>query len=766
MKKLMLFLLVGLFMVSFASAVNERVEWYTGPDNNGRGTINAGWTGQTFTIGTMGENTTFNINIASFYTTDVTTPKVTIKIVDIDGSQHPTDLDNPYSIGQFNSAMSGGWNNVTLTTNKPVKPGTEYAVILNATDNTVNWRHRETTANYSGGTGVYSDDSGSSWVTWPRDQLFEVWGNNSVDIDFNEPTPTNNEQVISGINIINVTMNGNGYALANASLWINGTLNQTIAMTDIINTSLFVKNFSKGAWSFYINSCLGTGECVNSSERILNAQSWAEYQTYYPTPTLVGNIENFGVHLNLSTGLSITKANFMYNGVGYSTTTSGLTGNNFNVTRSLTIPSTAGAIQVYFNATLSNSETINVTAGTTTVSSLAIDDCSAYGFPLYNFTVFDEQTQEHLATANATLNLQIYDSSNSISVVNYSKDFGEAESFRVCLENELTASSDYNIDLEMQYYNSSGGYAKEFYTINNDDLTSADHGTNISLYDLVNTSSQVFKVVYRDSSFLPVKDAIIQVQRKYIEEGLFKTVEQPKTDANGETLVHLEVDEVIYTFITIVNGHVDSVFNDVTAVCQNPSLNDCVIKLTNIEGFTNILDFREVGDFAYTGPTFNRTSREISTTFSILSGTSANVVLNVTLLDGLGNTQICSQSVTSSTGTLGCSIPISFGNSTVIATITKDGTKVAELIVSLARDPADLYGTNIVIIGLIMFVTILGIGISGNPMVTGVFLILGSIALIGFNIIYSTSFIGGAGAIILWFIVAVIIVLIKGANRT
>lgn len=773
-------------MISFASAVStpKLFENYSVGDDTNADTYDTKSEAQLFTVGGVSEDKSIVVVNVSVKLFRLGTPGwIKVGVMENNASGYP-DSSNVVTWGWLNADTittngAGAWYNVSMneSTDAILSYGTNYSLFINTSDGStgvdeVSWM-LDTDASgggYPSGMRFASVDSQVSWEKQANnhDFMFELWGNESV-VTWNYPTPANNtETAWVGTQDItfNVTVDNGANALVNMSLWINETLNQTIATADIVNTSLFIKNMSLGVWTYYINYCDGvTHLCSNSTPRTLLMSNWAEHKIYAPSTALVGNIENFGVELNLTVGTSITESNFVYDGVSYSTSVDSLGGDRYNITKDFNIPSGTGSKDFYFNFTLSTGEKANSSTNSITISSLALDDCSAYAFPLYNFTVFDEQTKDHLSTANATLNLQIFDENNQISVVNYSKDYGQAEYFRVCLQNELTSSSNYTIDLEMQYYNTSGGYAKEFYNIVNDRLTSADHGTNVSLYDLINTSSQEFEITYTDSSFLPVKDAVIQIQRRYVSEGVFRTVEQPKTDEYGKTLAHLEVNDVVYTFIAVVDGQVDATFNNVVAVCQNPTLNTCKISLNNLESFTNVVNFNTENGFSYNGPNFNRTTRELSMTFSVLSGTPEYVSLNVTFMDGLGTTDVCNHAITSSSGTLACTVPIAFGNSTVVATIYKSGSKVAELVVNLARDPAEIYGSSIVIIGLVMFITILGIGVSGNPMVTGAFLMLGSIALVILNVVYSTSFIGGAGATMLWFMVAIILVLIKGSNR-
>jgi hypothetical protein len=72
----------------------------------------------------------------------------------------------------------------------------------------------------------------------------------------------------------------------------------------------------------------------------------------------------------------------------------------------------------------------------------------------------------------------------------------------------------------------------------------------------------------------------------------------------------------------------------------------------------------------------------------------------------------------------------------------------------------------LIFLALIIFLVLIGIGASSdNPMVMGIMIILGSIVMVGLNLIYSPSLFG-VGATILWFIICIVLALIKGANRT
>lgn len=419
----------------------------------------------------------------------------------------------------------------------------------------------------------------------------------------------------------------------------------------------------------------------------------------------------------------------------------------------------------FFTFDLNDSTQVNSSSYNQTVFNIGVDDCSAYGNHLYNFTVYNEKT---LAQLNAVgddvdgyINLQVYDSAREGEIVNYSQSFNSTNPFAICMEESISANSTHLIDVQVQYM--ANGYASEFYHIVGDTLDSDDMNTQIPLYLLDNDTSQEFKILYKDASFLPIPGAVIQVQRKYVGEGIFRTVEQPLTDINGETLAHLEVNDAIYNFIILLDGEIDATFTNVIAVCPNPTFDECEITLNNIQSHINIIDFASIGLLSFLLE-FDRATRTVSSTFSVVDGTAMIVDLNVTLFDAFGNQSVCTDTLVASGGSLSCVVPNSFGNATVVATLYGDNEAVGRSIIHIGEEPRDVYGGAIVFIGITLLIGLIAIGLSGNPLVYSVILIFGVVLLFAMNILYSPSWIG-AGATILWLLIAIGVIIIKGGSR-
>jgi len=105
----------------------------------------------------------------------------------------------------------------------------------------------------------------------------------------------------------------------------------------------------------------------------------------------------------------------------------------------------------------------------------------------------------------------------------------------------------------------------------------------------------------------------------------------------------------------------------------------------------------------------------------------------------------------------------------VIARLYKDGNEQAFGAIDLRQAPSDLYGNNQVFLVIFLYLTLIGIGIGDNPMVTGVFLLVGAGLAIALNLVGTGSGLASqyfGGATLIWLFIAVVLIMIKGAKRT
>jgi len=543
----------------------------------------------------------------------------------------------------------------------------------------------------------------------------------------------------------------------------NGTANVTVVCGN--NATI---NLPWGEYTFiiYANDTFGN----NVQEEVTARWRYILYQENisYNSDTLTGNSEAFSIDVTYNETLFPNSLAYLYyDGTAYSTTKTGSSG-DYVFSKTLAIPDYTSQKNntFYFNFILNNGTNnyYNSSQYNQTVNVLQIDNCSSYSHNLYNFTILDEKNQNHLNETyynlSVELNIILYNLDGN-QIQNYSTSYGEINPIRLCLNDNLASGESYNLDLQLKY--DADDYASEFYHKQQERINSSDFNTSINLYDLDETNSQEFKISYKDASLLPISNVLIQIQRKYVSEGIFKTVEIPKTDSNGETIGHFELSDAIYNILVVQEGTILATFNNIIAYCDNVATGDCTIDLSETLSHVAPGDYTMLDDFSFT-KSWDLSNRLFVLNYTIPTGEARDVQLNGYLIDGLGNTSVCTDSLTSSSGTLTCTIPNSFGNSSVTIKVYDAGTQKAEVVISLWESPATIYGASMVFISLVLLLTIVGMGASSQPVITGFFIILGIITSIALNLVSSSGY-WGAGATVLWIIIAIIIVLIKSVNR-
>ena len=534
----------------------------------------------------------------------------------------------------------------------------------------------------------------------------------------------------------------------------NHTLNCATNTTIIQN----VNNISNLELTFYSNDTFGNS---NNQEVVWNWSVW-ENERGVRNATIEGATESYFLDFIIQTG-SLSTVKLWYDGNDTISPFSVISGRNYNATISDKIVQGVDSnkvVDVFWQVNFGSVEA-NTTTSTQFIRAFALDDCTSNSIVLYNFTIADEETKTTIPiTSNtlARLNLQVFSYATTTSVLDFNSTYSAINSFSVCINSSLT-SERYSNDLQIQY--SADAYASELYHIQNETLDLNTFNQNITLYDLNSSDVQVFKIIFRDGSFLPVENALMKISRKYIDENLFREVEIPKTDARGEVIAHLVLDDVIYKFDVVKFGTVLKTFANVIAVCQTPLVQECEIDLNSFSESLVVPDFEEAENFQFTLGYDNET-RVISSVFNIPDGSVQLITLNVTQQDSLG-TAVCTDSLTSSSGTLSCVVPTNFGNSTITGKLYLNGNLQAFGDIKIDQDPSQIYGVTLTVLALFIMLTLIGSGVSNNPIFTVIFLLIGVVLLFSLNLVANNGFIG-AGATILWLVIAIILIGIKGAR--
>lgn len=548
-----------------------------------------------------------------------------------------------------------------------------------------------------------------------------------------------------------------------ACIWeYNGANTSVPCSNAVLKTYYF--NYSVGINSgvVYANDTSGNtnSQAVSWNVNILeNSRTFSA--TTYETAT-----EAYSLNITLSSGVSLTSASLNWNGTSYGSNIYS-SGNNRIINNSLVIPATNAS----YNATLiwvltTNSSSVNTTSSSQVINTLKIDDCSVNANVILNYTIYDEDTRLKLNSTllNTSSNLYVQISGDlSGNLYNYYSGTLTNNSITICADNSIVAGNNYRLDALIQY--TASDYVTEYNYIQNYTLNSSVAPNNVSLYLLASNNSQEFLITYKDVNLLPVEGAIIELSRQYPELGpnVALSVENMKTDSDGKTIGHFVLNDIVYNIYVRVNGVLKATYLNQRAFCSNLATGDCQINLneksstTNPQSYTNYLNV--IGTESY-----NDTSKVY--TFDFTTTDSSTKTINLTLYK-VNNTDysevICSSALTSSSGTLICSIPAAYYNSTALVKILVDGSVYTSHLLSVAPSYADTLTAGRFILAFILIIMLPLMALGSGPL-TLVMFIIGIIAAAGFALLDVGGFIGPASAF-LWIIIGAIILLIKASSR-
>lgn len=538
------------------------------------------------------------------------------------------------------------------------------------------------------------------------------------------------------------------------SCWINynGT-NITVNCSSNL-TQIEIQNSSTNTLIFYANDTFG-----NLANEII---SW-DYKIFeksqtYNAETTEGNLEDFSAEVNILNSLSVSQAILTYNTTQY-TGSSSLSGEltTFSKT-SFFIPEVSADTNItfYWNITLSDDSKISLTSYNQTIYNIALDNCSVYTNKILNFTIYDEEMQNKINASAVDVELEIavniYSSDRATNILNLSHQY-TTNPTAICLSRNLSASSTYSLDSIIRY--TSTGYANEYYNIVNLVLTNDTGTQNIKLYNLNLSDSTEFQLTFIGGDYIAVESALVYVERQYIAENTFKTVELPLTDTNGQTILHLVKNDIVYNLIIIKDGVVLGNFRNILAFCEDYSIGDCKINLNAFDSVEDVFNTDDFYGITFTAPKYNETQDKITFDFTSIDGTTKTVLMEVSRNDIFGNRSICNSTLISSGGTITCDIDPNLDESVLRINIYVDNSKI--IVDSVTLDTSN-YGEAGYLIFFIMSISII-LMFSGSK--TGILfgIILSFGMAIGLRIINSDMI--GVGASGIWLIVIVILAIWK-----
>ena len=308
---------------------------------------------------------------------------------------------------------------------------------------------------------------------------------------------------------------------------------------------------------------------------------------------------------------------------------------------------------------LSNGQTINTTSYAQSVGNLQIDNCTTFTNLIYNITMFEEDTQELLK--NTTLELQInwYDSTGETLILNLSNKYVEKNPVKVCINSSLSTSINYSVDAIFKYSSNDSGnaYVTKYYNLLNQQITNSTVPKHIHLYDLQSAKSTDFQLTFKDANLAFAANILVYVYRQYVSDNDYKVVELPLTDSNGQTVLHLVRNDILYNLVMVNgSGSVVATFNKLIAFCQDYTIGNCQINLNAVSESDTIYVYTDDLGISYSNPTYSNTTNLVSFSFLSNNLSSVNVSTEVIRNNAFGNRSVCTSSLSSSTGIISCDV--------------------------------------------------------------------------------------------------------------
>jgi len=545
--------------------------------------------------------------------------------------------------------------------------------------------------------------------------------------------------------------------LANVSeCWTNynGT-NNSIACTNGTLVSVpIAQEYGRTSANVYSNDTFGN-EGSNST-------SWTykilEIDKEFNNETTEGAYEQFTLNLNEGGSAMVQSVILHYNG---QTDTSSLfsSGSNVTAVSELLIDGVSADTNktFYFTITLTDSTTFNTTSAVQLVHDITIDDCSANPYPLLYLYLKDEEARTLLSGTIET-NVEILNNFNFAQVLNISQQETGVSYVDLC-SNVLLNETAFLINAEIRY--NSENHSAEFYHIQKAALT--NYPVNLSLFDLKTEDTTIFKVLYRNQDLIGVEGAVLQLQRKYISDGIYEVVEAPLTSSDSSGILHIDTNTNKYQITVVKEGEVLGLFQNLVFICESELTGECTLNLYDKLIPPNIVPLIDLQDFSSAVET-SIDDQTITLTYVVPSGTATSIqVLAVQKDTILGDSVICNQTVISSAGSIECAYATTIQDSKITYKVFKSGELIAEKGYVVQEDLRDDWGGANYILLVVLMLSLVFMALSSPEWVVinaVIVVLLGG----GLWLIRGIGFVEGLGSL-MWLIVGAIILISKLAKQ-
>ncbi len=315
-------------------------------------------------------------------------------------------------------------------------------------------------------------------------------------------------------------------------------------------TNLTVTDSSETFLIFWANDTIGQQSSDNTT--------WG-YSFIENNVTFNGNVSETSsqfFELNLSTSLNVLSITANLNYDGSTHISNAICNGNCIVNNTIAIPLVASGEfelkEFFWNINIFNgtdSITVNTSTQQQNVTRVHLENCGVpFTVQSLNFTVFDEQNLTRINPFRFDGTFDIWLGEGSVKRNNSFSNSSIAEK-TLCISPNSTfftdAQIEYNEPANVTYV------TRDYYFQNN---TISNVSQSIPLFLLKEEFATSFILLVQDDELLPLENHLVEIQRFYPGENIFRTVQIAKTGTNGKTVGFFETETVDYRFIIKHNG--------------------------------------------------------------------------------------------------------------------------------------------------------------------------------------------------------------------
>lgn len=380
------------------------------------------------------------------------------------------------------------------------------------------------------------------------------------------------------------------------------------------------------------------------------------YTLYYTSPVYETQTVNYAINITTTLANTFDSMGLLYNGTEYvaiETTQGAYT--FFNVT--FTIPSDgANPKEFTWFYTVGGVDT-NLTAFNVTLNTFSLFNCTGGNVTL-NISIYDEDNP----TAPLNSAIEVYgDYWIGVGTTRYNFTFsGSGQSYyEICLSpNNVTILSDI-------YIKYTDAFTHRWY-LENQELDNATTELNIYNFDNATGISDITFTMRNQENYAYFKNIIGKMQRYYVGEGVWRTVQMDKTGDYGQLIYNIYEETTDYRFIFMdEENRVLETTEDMKFICNSGHCS--VIYLLEPYG-SSTEDITTTAKVSYSNET-----DMVRVDWSDPLGDSVTVNTVVTKKTTTGNTVICNSTSTGATGTQYCDVSSYTGTMYVQVLSTRDG---------------------------------------------------------------------------------------------